>query len=360
MPDAPVSVGERVQYLVARALSRLPARLQLLLAGGRPVVVDGLALDPGVQLVLAVRRLRHRHRHGLAEPTVERGRARFRRENLVFRGPATAVRAVRDLAIPGAAGPLRARHYAPFADDAPPLLVYLHGGGFTIGDLDTHDEACRLLCREARVHVLSVAYRLAPEHPFPAALDDARAALRWARANAGTLGAGAVTVGGDSAGANLATVAARLAAHEGAAPAAQLLIYPVTDSGRAGRRSQSLFGDGYFLDTRDREAFDRHYLGGAGVAGDDPRVAPLRAPDLEGLPPALVVTAGFDILRDEGEAYADALRAAGNVVRHRRFAGLGHGFLHMTGVAKAPREATVAIARDWRALLDETITATRP
>ena len=354
LPDAPISVGERAQYLVARALSRLPGRLQSLLAGGR-VTVDGMTLDPGVQLVRTVRRLRHRH--GLTEPTVERGRARFRRENLVFRGPPTPVRAVRDFTIPGDAGPLPVRHYAPVADGTQPLVVYLHGGGFTIGDLDTHDEACRILCREGRVHVLSVDYRLAPEHPFPAALDDTMAALRWAQANAATLGARAVAIGGDSAGGNLAAVAARLAARAGTPPVAQLLVYPVTDRGHAATRSQALFGEGYFLDTRDREAFNRHYLHGAAVAGDDPRVAPLRARDLHGLPPALVVTAGFDILRDEGGAYAEALRAAGTVARQRRFAGLVHGFIHMTGVARAPREATAAIAREWRALLDETITA---
>ena len=138
---------------------------------------------------------------------------------------------------------------------------------------------------------------------------------------------------------------------------AQVLIYPPTD-GEAPRPSRELFAEGLFLTARDREAFTAHYVARAGADGHDPRISPLRAPSLAGMPPAIVVTAGFDILRDEGEAYAEALRAAGGVVRHRRFAGLVHGFLHMTGVARAAREATAAIAREWRALLDETTAST--
>jgi acetyl esterase len=234
--------------------------------------------------------------------------------------------------------------------------VYLHGGGFVIGDVDTHDEPCRLLCRHAGTHVLSVDYRLAPEHPFPAALDDARAALRWARAHAAALGADAsrVAVGGDSAGANLATVAARLAAREGAPPDAQLLVYPPTD-GPTARPSRALFGDGWFLDRADRDAFMAHYTAGAGVGEEDPRISPLRAADLGGLPPALVVTAGFDILRDEGEAYAAALAAAGTPVRAYGEDALPHGFIHMTGVAPAAHRAVVRLAFEWRALLDPAV-----
>jgi acetyl esterase len=332
-------------------MARLPDRVKVRLSGEPPVRVDGQCLDPQLQLLRALRR--RRVVHGLVEPTVAIGRARFRAETAFFRGPVTAVAAVRDLEAPGPGGPLRMRHYAPHATSPRPLTVYLHGGGFVIGDLDTHDEPCRLLCHHANVHVLSVEYRLAPEHPFPASVEDARAAVGWARANAAALGAdpSRVAVGGDSAGANLSAVAAALAAREAAAPVAQLLVYPPTDATTA-RASHALFGEGYFLTQRDREAFTRAYLAGDEAARHDTRVSPLRNPDLAGLPPALVATAGFDLLRDEGEAYAQALSAAGVPVRARRFEGLGHGFIHLTGVCPAARRAMLDIAREWRELLD--------
>ena len=261
---------------------------------------------------------------------------------------------MRDFEIPGASGSLRVRHYAPIASGRQPLLVFFHGGGFVLGDLDTHDEPCRMLCQHALSHVLSVEYRLAPEHPFPSAVEDARAALSWALVNAAGLGADPdrVGVGGDSAGGNLAAVTTWSAANEGAPPAAQLLIYPPTD-GVSARASRTLFGEGFFLTTRDREAFVAHYVGDTGIAHDDPRLSPLLAPDLAKLPPTLVVTAAFDLLRDEGEAYAAALEHAGVTVRAQRVQGLGHGFVHMTGIVPAARRAFIDVARSWRSLLDD-------
>lgn len=344
------SFSERVQYLAARLTAHLPERVQTALSGQPPLVVDGQRFDAHAQLLRNVRR--GRIPDGLIQPSVEAGRRRYRRETRAFRGPVTEVGAVRDFEIAGPAGPLRLRHYAPSdaAEPARHLTVYLHGGGYVIGDLDTHDEPCRLLCRHAGVDVLSVEYRLAPEHPFPAALEDTLAALRWAQSNAALGGALRVSIGGDSAGANLAAVAARLATREGAPPTAQLLIYPVTDS-VTDRRSYALFGEGHLLTMTDREDFRRCYLEGSGTSSDDPRVSPLLARDLGGLPAALVITAGFDLLRDEGEAYADALAAAGNVVRRQRVSDLGHGFIHMTGVCRAARRAVLGIAAEWRALL---------
>ena len=173
MPDRPIRLTERIESLLARVLVRIPGHLHVRMSGEPPIVADGCTLDPHVQLVRTVRRKRSRHH--LCEPSVEEGRARYRREAFLFRGPMTQVGAVQDFTIPGDAGPLPVRHYAPAAAGEPqPLTVFLHGGGFTIGDLDTHDEACRILCRYGNVHVLSVEYRLAPEHPFPAALDDTR------------------------------------------------------------------------------------------------------------------------------------------------------------------------------------------
>ena len=336
--------------LAARALRRLPVWLQLRLSGRPAVVIDDQTLDPHVQLLLAIHL--KRSPHGLCQPTPEEARVRFRRDLRTSSGPKTRVRAARDFHIRGEGGPVGVRHYAPFETEARDLLVYLHGGGFVVGDLETHDEVCRLLCTHAATHVLSVAYRLAPEHPFPAGLNDALAALRWAQEHAASLGADAsrVALGGDSAGGNLTAAAARVAAHENSPPLAQLLVYPATD-GLAPHASREMFGEGFFLSNADCETCYRHYTEGTGVSEADPRLAPLRAHDHSGLPPALVVTAGFDVLRDEGEAYAAALRGAGTTAEVMRFPALGHGFINMTGVSPAARRAAIAVARAWRALL---------
>jgi acetyl esterase len=345
--------SQRAQLIAARLISRLPDHVKIRLSGEPPMIVDGQQLDPQLQFLRSVSR--RRHVRGLIEPSIAAGRERYRRETRAFRGPTTPVASVRDFDIPGPAGSLRIRHYAPqsAAGDAPaPLTVYLHGGGFVIGDLDTHDEPSRMLCRHARVHVLSVEYRLAPEHPFPAAVDDARSAFAWARAQAASLGADPrlVAIGGDSAGANLATVVSQVMSRDPQAPAAQLLIYPATDIVTE-RRSHQLFGEGFFLTKADCEAFFRCYTGG-GARDKNPRLSPLLSDDLSKLPPALIVTAGFDPLRDEGDAYADALDKAGTPVRVHRFPGLGHGFIHMTGVCPAARGAMLSLARTWRTLLE--------
>ena len=350
MPDHPLRLIDRIERFAAGMLARLPPRMHVRLSGEPSVTADGLTLDPHAQLIRALRR--RRNPHHLCEPTLQHGRARYRRECTLFRGGVTPVGAVRDLTFPGPGGPLRLRHYAPEAEGPQPLTVYLHGGGFTIGDLESHDEPCRILCSHGAMHVLAVEYRLAPEHPFPAALDDARAALRWAQAHTAELGAdpSRVGIGGDSAGGNLAAVVS-IETRGDRPPAAQLLIYPATDA-RNERPSSRRFGDGFFLSHEDRAAFTGYYLGGTGVDERDWRVAPLYAADLSGLAPALVVTAGFDLLRDEGEAYAEALRSAGTAVRTARVAGHGHGFLHMTGLSPAARQAMEQLARDWRAVLD--------
>jgi acetyl esterase len=268
------------------------------------------------------------------------------------------VGSVRELQVDGAAGPLRARHYRPARADGSgpqPLLVFLHGGGFVIGDLDTHDEPCRLLCRHAQVQVLSVDFRLAPEHPFPAAVEDALAAFRWAVEHAEELGADPdrVAVGGDSAGGNLAAVTSQLAAHDGGSvPALQLLIYPATDLTDARTASGRLFADGFFLTENDRQWASRHYFAGRPDTDQaDVRASPALAEDLSGLAPAVVVTGGFDPLRDEGEAYAEALRRAGTPVVSYRAPELIHGFVNMTTVPAA-RDATLRLAGMLRASLE--------
>jgi acetyl esterase len=238
------SLSQRAQHLALRTLAGLPPGVQLRLSGRAPVRVDGDTLPPEVQLSLALLERRSEPRPETLSP-VQARHAR-RRLAAAYGGRPVQVGGVEDLEIDAGVA-LRARHYAPAEGGGPhPLLVYYHGGGFLYGDLDTHDSVCRFLCRHAGAHILAVGYRLAPEHPFPAAVEDARRALRWAYDNAGRLGVDAsrIGVGGDSAGGNLAAVASQLAARDGGpAPALQLLIYPTTDF-TSRRRSRELFGEG--------------------------------------------------------------------------------------------------------------------
>jgi acetyl esterase len=344
------TLGIRAEQWAARALDRLPPTLQVRLSGRPPVQVDGDTLAPEVQLALAV--LARRREPPLETLPPPEARARRRRLTAVYAGKPTPVGAVTDLALDGPVV-LRARHYAPAElGDPHPLLVYYHGGGFTYGDLETHDGVCRILCRHAGAHVLAIDYRLAPEHPFPAAVEDARAALRWAFAHASDLGAdpARVGVGGDSAGGNLAAVVAQLATRDGGPPPVlQLLIYPATDFSRR-RRSRELFGEGFLLTNSEMDWFDTNYLGPERTSARDPRASPLLAEDLSGLAPAFVVTAAFDPLRDEGEEYAGALEAAGTPVALRRFPGFIHAFIAGAGVSRTARDALIEIAGVTRAM----------
>ncbi len=339
----------RLEFHLARRLDGLPPSWQLRLARERPVTIDGLTLDPGLQLLLALKRRRFVRLETLSPDAARR---LIRREAAAATGRPLPVPSVTDLTVDGAAGPLPARHYTPDKPGGPhPLLLFLHGGGFIVCDLDTHDQVCRLLCRRAGVQVLSVAYRLAPEHPFPAAVSDAWAALCWAAGNAARLGAdpARLAVGGDSAGGNLSAVVAQRAAREGGpALALQLLLYPAVDR-TTPYRSLELFADGFFLTRAEIDWFDRNYS--SPEDRGDPRLSPLRGADLSGLAPALVVTAGFDPLRDEGEAYAAAMAAAGTEVRLRRHSGMIHGFANMIDLSRSARAALVEVADEVGSML---------
>ena len=267
--------------------------------------------------------------------------------------PAPPVASVENRTIPGPAGAIPVRVYrdAEPAGGSLPVLAWFHGGGHVIGSLDTHDAMARNLCLEAGCVVVSVDYRMGPEHPFPAAVDDCFATVRWLAEHGGEVGAdpGRIAVGGDSAGGNLAAVAALLARDEGG-PALrhQLLVYPVTDY-RCRGPSYERYARGYgTLEAESMRWFQRHYLGGPDAAGDW-RASPLLAADLSGLPPALVITAECDVLRDEGVAYAERLAESGTPCEHAPHAGMVHGFFGLLGIAGA---ATQAHARAARALRD--------
>jgi acetyl esterase len=329
---------------VARALTSLPPSVMVRLSGRPPIEIDGLRLEPEAQLLLALRDKLGAPRWD-ASMSVEHGREVTRAEALVAAGVRPVpVGAVRELRVAGAEGLLAARHYAPAEPGPRPLLVYFHGGGFVAGDLESHDEPCRMLCRHAGVHVLSVDYRLAPEHPFPAYIEDALAAFTWGAEHAAELGAdpARVAVGGDSAGGNLATNVAQALRGGAGAPVLQLLIYPAVDASQA-RPSHELFNDGFFLTGELIDWYISHFLP-PDADRTDPRRSPLLASDLSGLAPAIVVTNGFDPLRDEGEAYAAALAAARVPVVARRYSGLFHGFIHSGGVSPVCRAATAELA----------------
>ena len=341
-----LAVGNR---LGVKVIPRLPDSAKRLLSGGRAVTIDGNTLDPSLQMLLAAQRAA-----GITSLVVDDDPIKTRASNTALTKtldePNVRVADTRAVSIPGPTGVIPARHYRPTAGGNPaPLLVFYHGGGWVFGDLDTHDSACRLICRDAGIHVLAVDYRLAPEHQAPAAVDDAYAAYRWAREQAVDLGADPrrVAVGGDSAGGNLAAVVTRLVRDAGdPLPALQWLIYPVTDL-RGQTRSRTLLGEGFLLTKHDIDWFQDNYVKGSGLDFADPLVSPLLAPDLSGLSPALVVTAGFDPLRDEGEQYADRLREAGVAVDYRRMPSMIHAFLNLNvlsgGVARANAEIISAL-----------------
>lgn len=329
----------------------IPSPAKRALFGGRSVVIDGDMLDPTLQLMLSASRA-----VGIDGLVVDddaaASRAQTRQTSLGMPGPQIHVE-VHDLSLPGPAGQLWARHYRPPHGGPAPLLVFYHGGGWVVGDLDTHDAVCRLTCRDAGVHVLSIDYRLAPEHPAPAAVEDAYAAFNWAYEHAAELGAapGRVAVGGDSAGGNLAAVVCQLARDAGGpAPVLQWLVYPRTDF-TAQTRSLSLFARGFLLTKRDIDWFEAQYLGRSDVDRTDPRVSPLLAESLAGLAPALIAVAGFDPLRDEGESYAAALRAAGVPVDFRCMGSLCHAFMNTFQLGGGSAAATGELISALRAHL---------
>ncbi|AUY47990.1 alpha/beta hydrolase [Streptomyces sp. CB01881] len=269
-------------------------------------------------------------------------------------GTPEPVAAVEEHRIPGPAGELTLRLYRPeqAGGAALPALLYLFGGGWTLGSPDTSDAICRRLTNAVGCVTASVGYRLAPEHPFPAAVHDCRAAAHWLAGHAADLGIDPqrLAVGGDSAGGNLAAALTLLARDEGG-PALrhQLLVYPNTDH-RADTASLREHDDPALFNRRSVAWYWGHYLADP-ADGDHPHASPLRAPSLAGLPPATVITAEYDPLRDEGEHYAEALRAAGVVVESRRYAGMPHGFFAMTGVLDAAAAAQQYAAERLREAL---------
>ncbi|MFT3697625.1 MAG: alpha/beta hydrolase [Kofleriaceae bacterium] len=333
--------AQRIQAAIGPILGNLPERIQRRIAGP-PIVVRDQTLAPDMQIVLKAISARG----GIIDESPGRLRKRQAVGAVMASGSRIDV-TTRDLTVAG----LQARHYVGPANA--PLAMFLHGGGFVFGDLETHDRLCRQLCKHAGVHVLAIEYRLAPEFPFPAAADDAALAWKWTTAHAAELGADPkrIAIAGDSAGGNLATVTAQTFANTAQAPIAQLLIYPTVDHEGA-YESKELYADNFFLTREAMTWFREHYIAD-GFQDGDVRLRPIAAHSFANQPPAIVVTAGFDPLRDEGEAYARLLADAGNRVVVRRFDGLIHGFANMTGVSRSANDAVLEIAGMLRAFVAE-------
>jgi len=323
-----------VQRVAFRVIMNLPAPVQRRLAGA-PVQRDGEVLAVETQLMLRLARLAGQGMRGQID--IEAGRRLLSRQ-CALAGGRQPVGSVRSLT----AGGRPARLYVPTGAPAlGPLLVFVHGGGFVYGDLDSHDAACRLLSERSGARILAIDYRLAPEHPFPAAYEDVLTAFEWAYENAERLGADQerIGIGGDSAGGNLA---AGVALAVGGRCAFQLLLYPATTHDHD-TPSGRLFAQGFFLTAEFMEFVGRCYLTTREDA-EDPRFHLMRAEVPDDVAPAYVATAGFDPLRDEGEAYAHKLEEAGGKVELRRFGDQIHGFLNVLAGGRSAKGAVLEIA----------------
>lgn len=320
-----------VDFLERKALNfimSLPAEKML-----KPVVVDGLRLHPEMQMYLLIRKLMKKPAMGELPPV--ESRKAYVKDSLVHGIDIDHVRSQDYLIKEG----LNGRLYST-TDEITPAIIYFHGGGFVIGDNVMFDHVMKYICAESGYKIFAVDYRKAPEFPFPHPIEDGVAGYKWAVENALRLGIDfdRLAIAGDSAGGNIAAVVTQIICNEGfLKPKKQLLLYPTCDWVDH-YPSTDLFGTGFFLTVKDFEYFSDHYHGGRLNDYSDYRISPLRG-NLKGLPPAIVVTAGFDPLRDQGDAYAKAMRHAGVEVVHYREEGMIHAFINLVGFSQHARNA---------------------
>ncbi len=343
------SLQIKVETLAVRVALGLPERVQRALLR-KPVILDGQTLAAETQMMLKLQQLTRQP--GLAMVPLEEARPIVLHHGGMVAGN-QPIGALREVMVDGGDGPRAARLYIPssrLGADPVPTLLFIHGGGHALGGLDSHDGACRYLAELSGVQVLSVDYRLAPEHPFPAAVEDCFAAYQWLVKNADNLNADVdrLAVGGDSAGGNLAATTAIQAAEAGLPMAFQLLVYPVTDFVNRSASRELFDGGGFYLERPGMDILHRWYLPDAELDGHPLASVGLRTEFPRGLAPALVVTAGFDPLRDEGEAYARLLGEHGVEVTTQRYPSMIHGFFNIVGVGREAKANVADIARRLR------------
>lgn len=337
-----------LQATIAKTLLKLPPNWLVRLSGGKPVEIGGRTMDPHFQF------LSHgaKNQPPMSSLSAEDGQAASKAGLAMFQAPREPGVETEDVSIKSPEGHfIRARLYKPADQDASaPMMAYFHMGGGVIGDLETCDAFCSILAAVVKAPIVSVDYRLAPEHPFPAGLNDCICAYEWALKNAERYGApaGQASIGGDSMGGNFSAIIAQEMRRDAKpAPSLQLLLYPATDIGAA-TPSRTTYGETYPLSTETMDWFMGHYIPD-GVDVNDVRISPAQETDLTGLPPAIVCTAGFDPLVDEGEVYAKRLDEAGVDVQFKCFDSLAHGFTAFTAVSPAADAACHQIARMVRA-----------
>jgi acetyl esterase len=342
--------SDATQKAILKLILSLPSPVLRAMSGGRVVYKGGRTLDPRFQFFAHAAK-KMPPMSSVSPPEAVAGSARGL---AAVQGPLEPGVRTESLSIEGPNGPVPCRAYRPENQDAnAPLIVYAHMGGGVIGDLETCNAFCSILARIVRTAVISVDYRLAPDHKFPAGLEDVLAAYRWARDNTGRFGAAstAPAIGGDSMGGNFAAIIAQEMQRKGEpAPAAQILIYPAVDVASE-TASMTTYADAYPLTRATMDWFMGHYMG-ADADPADPRLSPDKTADVSGLAPAVIATAGFDPLVDQGEAYAKRLDQAGVPVRYRCYDSLAHGFTAFTGAIPAADAACREIAELVRETLE--------
>ena len=342
---------EKGQGTAVRALDKLPSFVQESLAKGLGYPFLFPDLDPLIKCMMAAQL--KQGKSGFIGTDVHRSRKAFDLQMQSIRTKSTAVKQVEDLRLPLQSGTVFARHYHPAPNKKLPMIVFYHGGGFVVGNLETHDEACRLLALHAKAQVLSIDYPLAPEVSPKQLIQCCEDALAWVFQNSRQLKIlkGRIAVAGDSAGGNIATVVAQRTAQKAYAPHAQLLIYPVTDF-KSRHPSFFAYKDGLVLTEQDINHVTAFYAEQHQVALDDPLISPTFG-KLEKLAPTYIITAGYDVLHDEGEIYSHKLRQQGVKVHYQEYPDQTHGFINLTPVSYKAKKYWIEVAKNFRKFWDK-------